>query len=171
MTRESALWTRLFGALPAAVHAVRVENMVEVGTPDVNLCFMTSRVLSRSQVIDALVFGAGVGAVTGRVVRGEGCYRIIREMWVELKVVEKPARVTTKVRVEHFTMEQRQWLVNRARAGGEGYLLLQVGDQYLWLRGDVAAVFVGTCTLEELRNHALWHGQHLTKLVDWILAQ
>lgn len=38
MGSESALWTCLRGKLPSQAHAVRVENTVQVGTPDVNFC-------------------------------------------------------------------------------------------------------------------------------------
>lgn len=130
MTREANLWASFKEALPSDAHAVRIENQVEVGTPDVNLCF---------------------NGFDG---------------WVELKVQEAPKRATTTFRCEHFTMEQRLWLVDRCRAGGRAYLLLQSGSHYLWLRGDVAAVWVGQCTLSDLHGKSEWVGEHLSELVD-----
>ena len=147
MTRESSLWNRFREALPACAHAVRVENGVEVGTPDVNLC------LPGSAEVHDVFCSAGKGGFDG---------------WIELKVQEPPKRKTTKFRCEHFTMEQKQWLVNRVRAGGKAYMLLQAGDEYLFLRGDVAAVWIGHHTLAELIEKAAWHGTRLEELVRWL---
>ena len=131
MTLESSLWVAFRQALPARCHAVRIENEVEIGTPDVNFCLTV-------------------------------------DYWVELKVQEAPKRAKTKFKIDHFTIEQRQWLVDRCRAGGNAFLLVQVGFVYLWLRGDVAAVWVGHCTFTELLNKCTWHGSSLTGLVEFL---
>ena len=131
MTLESSLWVAFRQALPADCHAVRIENVVEVGTPDVNICLTV-------------------------------------DYWIELKVQEAPKRRKTKFKIEHFTMEQRQWLVDRCRAGGNAFLLVQVGFIYLWLRGDVAAVWVGSCTFTELLDKCTWHGPALSGLVEFL---
>ena len=131
MTLESSLWVAFRQALPGDCHAVRVENCVEVGTPDVNFCLAV-------------------------------------DYWVELKVQDAPKRRKTKFKIEHFTMEQRQWLVDRCRSGGNAFLLVQVGVVYLWLRGDIAAVWVGHCTLTELLGKCTWHGPSLLGLVEFL---
>ena len=131
MTRENSLWVSFRQALPAGCHAVRVENVVETGTPDVNIC-------------------------------------LTLDYWVELKVQEAPKRATTKFRIDHFTDEQRLWLVDRCRAGGNAFLLVQVGFVYLWIRGDIAAVWIGHCTLTELLAKCTWHGPALSGLVKFL---
>lgn len=151
MTRESSLWTTFKAALPLDCHAVRVENSVELGTPDVNLCWPEN----------------------------ESVVRNGWDGWIELKVQEPPKRVKTLFRCGHFTMEQRQCLVDRCRAGGKAYMLMQVdapnpknnrpentGPKYLWLRGDIAAVWIGECTLGELIGKAEWSGNRLSELVE-----
>ena len=155
MTRESSLWATFKGVLPVDAHAVRVENSVEVGTPDVNLCLPPAPVAGWASYNE----------------------RPPWDGWIELKVQEAPKRKTTKFRCEHFTMEQRQWLVDRTRAGGNAYMLLQVpqntpaqeannrGPVYLWLRGDIAAVWIGECTFTELVEKAAWSGDSLDELV------
>lgn len=147
MTRESNLWTLFKEAMPSSWHAVRIENCVEIGTPDVNLCVPYGQ-----------EEGCGDGAGTGR------------GYWIELKVQEAPKRAKTLFKCEHFTMEQRQWLVDRCRAGGRAYLLLQAGSSYLWIRGDIAAVWLGGCTLTELVDKSEWHGGSLGGLVEYLAS-
>jgi hypothetical protein len=62
--------------------------------------------------------------------------------WLELKHLDAwPARASTPVRIEHFTMEQKAWLINHAREGGRAFLLLRVDHQYLLFHGkDVLPV-------------------------------
>jgi hypothetical protein len=92
-----------------------------------------------------------------------GCHAGI-EFWVELKVAEKPKRAATPIRVRHFTKEQRYWLRNRCAAGGRAYMLLQVSHEYLLLRGDIAALLVGTSPLDELQRAAISPGDSLANL-------
>ncbi len=71
--------------------------------------------------------------------------------WIELKWLRAwPKRPLTKVRIEHFTMEQRRWLSKRCSAGGDAYLLLQVQREWLLFIGTDAADCVGTTTRAEL---------------------
>lgn len=67
--------------------------------------------------------------------------------WIELKFLNAwPKRETTKVRIDHFTPEQRAWAIRRTKAGGKVWLLLRVGfadAEWLLLNGAVAAVCIG----------------------------
>lgn len=71
--------------------------------------------------------------------------------WVELKWLPKwPRRDTTRVRIDHFTREQRRWLTLRHEAGEDTWLLLQVRREWLLMRGPVAAEVVGKLSRIEL---------------------
>ena len=73
------------------------------------------------------------------------------EGWMELKhKYEWPKRAATTVRLDHFTPQQRLCLMKRWHAGGNSFLLLQVGDDWLLFDGDVAAEKVGRVNKEEL---------------------
>lgn len=51
--------------------------------------------------------------------------------WIELKHLQAwPKRATTPLVVEHFTSAQADWLDEWSRAGGDAWLLLQVGREY-----------------------------------------
>lgn len=67
--------------------------------------------------------------------------------WIELKSIPGwPVRDTTKVRIPHFTPQQRVWLYRRWRyAPGSTLLLLEVRSVQQWLLydGDVASKIVG----------------------------
>lgn len=77
------------------------------------------------------------------------------EGWIELKWLEKwPVREATIVRIEHFTPQQRVFLMRRWRKGGNVYLLLQVKDEWLLFDGDVAAEWVGTVDRSTLQSKA-----------------
>jgi hypothetical protein len=71
--------------------------------------------------------------------------------WVELKSADRwPARAETPLRLEHFSPEQRAWLRRRCRRGGNAWLLLRVGTEWLLFPGETAAAILGTATKAEL---------------------
>jgi hypothetical protein len=52
--------------------------------------------------------------------------------WIELKWLEAwPKREATIVKIDHYTKEQRYFLLSRGRAGGRCWLLLRVGREHL----------------------------------------
>lgn len=75
------------------------------------------------------------------------------EGWIELKKLTKwPERSDTIVRIDHFTPQQRNWLLLRKRRGGRVHLLLQVKNEWLLFDGDVAAMHVGRVDRQELER-------------------
>lgn len=74
---------------------------------------------------------------------------------IELKVADRPRRPTTPIRTQcPITIEQQEWLKARRSAGGNAFLLIQVGDhadarRYL-LDGRQAASAASGLTEEEL---------------------
>lgn len=73
------------------------------------------------------------------------------EGWVELKQLpEWPKKEATPVAVPHFTPQQRIWLLKRARAGGNIWLLLQVEKEWLLLDGATASEYLGRVPKSEL---------------------
>ncbi len=137
---------------------MRIENSTELGTPDVNL--------RMPDVQERSALGS------------KGLMRAGWDGWIELKVQVAPKRNSTIFRCEHFTYEQRQWLVSRCRTGGNAFLLLQVeqsgkeslpgSGRYFWIRGDIAAVWVGQCTLAALLAKCDWAGGDLCSLVEYL---
>ena len=85
--------------------------------------------------------------------------------WIELKCVDGwPARESTRLRIGHYTPQQRVWLYRRWKhAPGSTFLLLEVraAGQWLLFDGDVAAKIVGRSTPTEHRVNARvvlgWH--------------
>lgn len=75
------------------------------------------------------------------------------EGWVELKHEDKwPVRADTIARMKRYTDAQRFWILNRGKAGGRCFLLLQVGTDWL-LFGHMGAQLVGKvdrATLESI---------------------
>lgn len=52
--------------------------------------------------------------------------------WIELKWREAwPKREATIVKIDHYTKEQKHFLLTRGRAGGRCWLLLRVGREHL----------------------------------------
>lgn len=92
--------------------------------------------------------------------------------WLELKRIDDwPKRETTTVRCEHFKPEQKIFLQDHCELGGRAYLLLLIDktQEWLLLRGDVAARILGRCTQQQLRDNslAIWRG---TQMKDEITA-
>ena len=78
--------------------------------------------------------------------------------WMELKCLpEWPVRASTKVRIPHYTPQQRVFLYRRWKAApGSTLLLLEICATRQWLLfdGDVAAKMVGRGTATDHRLHA-----------------
>lgn len=77
------------------------------------------------------------------------------EGWAELKELhEWPARAETNVAIDHFTPQQRVWLIRRSMAHGRVFLVLKVKNEWLCYTGNIAAVIVGRATQEVHRLRA-----------------
>jgi hypothetical protein len=96
--------------------------------------------------------------------------------WIELKKTKEwPSRDTTKVRLDHdLSKGQRIWLRRRAKKGGNAWVLIQIDQDFLLLKGDVAAYLVGESTRSELEEGSIGVCKGLkelkTKLVEWLRA-
>lgn len=81
------------------------------------------------------------------------------EGWIELKWLRRwPSNAwTAPVRLDHFTPQQRTWLLRRSRRGGNVHVLLQVGREHLLFRAPEAAALLGRAPRQELYDNALRH--------------
>jgi hypothetical protein len=71
--------------------------------------------------------------------------------WIELKCLRAwPKKPETIVRVDHFTPEQRAWILRRCRAGGKVFVILRVANDWLMFEGSWAANHLGHRTQEQL---------------------
>lgn len=78
------------------------------------------------------------------------------EGWIELKYVEAwPKKAETPLRIPHYTSEQKTWLMRRWIKGGNAFMLLRVGDDWILLDA-YSAQMVGKATQEEIYADALW---------------
>lgn len=119
------MWLRARKAL-GGLDPVRVENPAGPGTPDVNW--------------------GGECRFTN--IQAEG--------WIELKWVRRwPTMHDTIVRLDHFTPQQRAWLLRRSARGGRVHVLLKVGQAWLLFDGATAARVLGKSTRAELMETAL----------------
>lgn len=76
--------------------------------------------------------------------------------WIELKYVERWPPRGGPLRIDHFTKEQRGFLVKRRKAGGRAFLLLKVGkDEWLLFDGLTAAASVGRVKRKRLYEMCL----------------
>lgn len=76
--------------------------------------------------------------------------------WIEMKKLDEwPVRKTTKVRISHYTKEQRGWAKIHHRRGGKSYWLLRVRQDWVLLHAHLAAELVGTVTKTELIEGSL----------------
>lgn len=69
------------------------------------------------------------------------------EGWIELKWLRRwPKGALTVVQLPHFTTRQRRWLNRRFNKGGNAWLLLQCGREWLLFTGRDAHEYVGRMT-------------------------
>ena len=68
------------------------------------------------------------------------------EGWIELKHADAwPVKADTIVKFDHFTPQQRVWILQRGRVGGRVHLLVKIGNDVMlfdW-RAAVTTVFSG----------------------------
>lgn len=75
---------------------------------------------------------------------------------LELKWARKwPDDPERPLRIDHFTRQQKLWLAKRWNTGGEAYLLLKVGREWLLFDGLTAGLVVGQKNKAELRDAAI----------------
>jgi hypothetical protein len=78
------------------------------------------------------------------------------EGWIELKFIrDLPKRAATIVRIDHFTPQQRVWLLERSLAGGKVFLLLKLASSWMIFEGRVASEFVGLVDYATLKEKAI----------------
>jgi len=95
--------------------------------------------------------------------------------WIELKWMPKwPARKETPLVLDHFTPQQKAWLMRRCDAGGRAHVLLGVGGDNLLFWGQTAAQHLGKLPKVELIEVAEFHwprgGKMKKELKDAILT-
>lgn len=90
-----------------------------------------------------------------------------REGWIELKYRQAiPKRAGTSVfRFKGLRDSQIDWIMRRVPYGGRVWILAQVGDHLLLVRGEYAEQF-NEMTLAELMSASAW--RHRGKSPDWL---
>lgn len=79
--------------------------------------------------------------------------------WAELKWIARsdwPKRARTVVRLDHYTDEQRNFLLRRWNFGEAAWLILQSGEEWFFWNAP-AAQAVGTLTREQLQETATYY--------------
>lgn len=79
--------------------------------------------------------------------------------WIELKKLDRWPKIKPDdpVLLDHFTPQQRIWAQQRHRAGGNVWLLLQVGNEFLLFTGCFAAESLGRASKSALLHGAIKH--------------
>lgn len=79
------------------------------------------------------------------------------EGWIELKSLDAlPKKLhSTKVKIEHYTKQQRAWILKRHLKGGKVFLLLQIANEWFLFNGRFAAQKVGRVLYQELVDNAV----------------
>lgn len=74
--------------------------------------------------------------------------------WLELKWLRDwPIRKESVVKIEHFTQQQRVWLMEHHRRGGTCHVLLQCHQEWFLLDPIWAAENLGRVTQDAIRNN------------------
>ena len=98
------------------------------------------------------------------------CIEALGEYWIELKSLEDwPKRASTLVKIKHYSKEQKNWLVDRMKAGGNVGLLIRVDKDYLLFTHPIPIFQIGMYTKEMLFNEATkiwWNRVDCNEFVD-----
>ncbi len=84
--------------------------------------------------------------------------------WIELKFAKQWPPKEGPLRIDHFTRQQRAWLIRRRKAGGLAFVLLKVGKtEWLLFDGAIAATVLGYVSRERLYEVCLARWTRLPK--------
>jgi hypothetical protein len=86
------------------------------------------------------------------------------EGWIEVKTIENcnlPKRITTPIRIDHFTAQQRHFAYWWTKGEGRCYMVLVLGKLWLLLDGEYYWQSFGRHTIEEIRENALLESHHI----------
>ena len=121
--------------------AVSVENSVGPGTPDINFG-------GNWEYESPVTLRVGDGTMSGkRWMHISG--------WIECKWDKAWPVRGGPLRVPHYTPQQKVWARRRCHRGGNCWLMLQVGVDWILLDGAIAALHLGNSTREELIDLSL----------------
>ncbi len=82
----------------------------------------------------------------------------IGEQWIELKKIKAwPKRASSIVKIPHFVNQQRIWLKKRYTCGGNVWVLLQIGKEWILFCGWEAANWLGLANKKKLLECATCH--------------
>ena len=77
------------------------------------------------------------------------CITRAKRGWIELKYLEHyPKRPKTKIRLSHFTQEQRNWLIQRSQVGEKCFVFLQIEKDYFLFEAKKASQLLGKLSSE-----------------------
>jgi hypothetical protein len=111
---------------------------------------MRSRVVRALRDLDAIPVENGVLPGTPDVAFIGG--------WIELKSEDAwPKRADTILSLKRYTPLQRLWLRRHCRRGGNAWLLLRVGKEWLVFSGQTASDIVGLATRAQLIAASVKH--------------
>jgi len=93
--------------------------------------------------------------------------------WVELKYIQDwPKRAETKLTIDHYTQQQRVWLLRRWYNKGAAWLCLQVSKTREWLVFDGETAFRKVCkdgrTAQDHRDIACFIGQSADEVAEYL---
>lgn len=95
--------------------------------------------------------------------------------WIELKWTKRWPKVgeNSIIRLEHFTQQQRIFLLKRHSVDGTGFLLWKCGPHWMLFDGQTAFHRVGKCSRRELLDSALgvWEGSILKEELVTIMKE
>ena len=92
-----------------------------------------------------------------------GCRNGI-DFWIELKYLEKWPKL---LKIDHFTEQQKIFLVERGRHGGNAFLLVHVGKDFL-LFDWPEALQIHTYDRDAAIKNAIWHQYSMRGILDAI---
>lgn len=96
-----------------------------------------------------------------------GCFTLddaSADVWIELKARDEwPVRAATPIKLSRFTNDQKQWLLDRAIAGGKAYLFVRIQREY-FLFSAAHAYHVEQLTRKQWHQCALVHCKNR---MDW----
>lgn len=79
--------------------------------------------------------------------------------WIELKRLPHWPKRGGPLRVPHFSPQQKIRHVKRCQAGGNSFVLVRVGDDWLLMDGEVASIVLGKSKKRELIHHSIFYWQ------------
>ena len=127
-------------------HTMPVENKAHYGTPDLNA--------AKELILETNLLSQ---------------HRLAIEIWIEFKIVEEwPKKAATKIKIKHFSKEQKVWLKTRIKHNPNCFIIVQIEEDHFLYKATTEVInnLGSNWTAQQMNDNCIAVCKDLTGILD-----